>query len=140
MADPPIAARHLLVCREVLFDPFDAEAPYSLRGVVTHLTPDAIGFPLCCEVLWVYIELFGEPGRYVVRVELVALDEDGGDLGPPVVVRDWTPVRVRPEKFVEGVRLQLYQTVFPDPGLYEFRLVLDGFDQPLIVERFKLED
>jgi hypothetical protein len=41
---------------------------------------------------------------------------------------------------VEGVRLELYQTEFPNPGVYEFRLVLDGFDQPLIAERFKLED
>lgn len=73
----------------MLYDPLDAAAPYSLRGVMTHFGPAGdYGYPLCAESLWLYAEVFGEPGRYLVRAALVALDDDGDDLGPPTVVRD----------------------------------------------------
>jgi hypothetical protein len=70
--EPPIQARHLLVCKQVDYDPYDPDgAHYSLRGLYVSLRPaDDIGYPLCAESLWLFAQLYGEPGRYITRIAL----------------------------------------------------------------------
>jgi hypothetical protein len=59
-------ARHLLVCREVLHDPFAAGAAYSLRGLVVFLQPqDDVGYPLTAESLVLFAQVFGDVGQFV---------------------------------------------------------------------------
>lgn len=140
MAEPHISARHLVVCREVVYDPLDAEAPYSLRGLLTALRPDDdYGYPWCLELVCLFAQLFGEPGRYVVRIELVRISEDGSDVGTAATVYGPAPVWVRVGEFVEWAWFMLTYVPFPEPGLYEFRLVLDGYDGVLASERLCLE-
>jgi hypothetical protein len=76
----------------------------------------------------------------MTRIELYRLtDEPGGGMDELVFVTGWTPVRVRQGRFVDGQRFGLRQVPFPDPGVYEFRLALDGYPEPLIDERVYLE-
>lgn len=134
--ESPIQARHLMLCRRVDYNPEEAEAPYTLHKVVNYFRPtDDYGFPICVETLWLYAELFGEPGRYLAWVGLVPLDEDGEETGPVTVIRWLTPVHVRPGKFVTGLRLLLVQVPFEAAGLYEVRIMLDGFDESIVAER-----
>jgi hypothetical protein len=135
----PIQARHLLLCRNVVFDPLDEKAPYSLQSVMNRTRPEEFGYPLCLEFLWAYAEFFGEPGRYSVWIGLVMLAADGTEAGPVVPVHGPTPIRVREDVFVDGVRFRLLHVPFEEPGLYEFRLYLDGHPEPLVGERFLLE-
>lgn len=137
--EPPIQARCLKVCREVIYDPHDEEAPYSLRAVISHLRPhDDLGYPLCMESLMVYVELFGEPGRHLTRVVVVLIDPSEEVPDQVVATFDWKPARVRPGLFVDGAKFQLMQIPFDIPGLYEFRFMLDGYEDPLIAERIQL--
>lgn len=140
MGDPPIHARHLLVCREVVYDPLDGETPYSLRGLLTKLRPDDdYGYPWCVEQVYLFAQLYGEPGRYMARIELVPLREDGADARPPVSIYGPVPVRVRDGSFVDGVWFTLARTPFDAPAVYEFRLLLDGYPDPLAAEYILLE-
>lgn len=140
MDEPPIQARYLLLCREVVFDPLDEITPYSLRGVYTTLRPDEVGYPLCCEMIWAYTEVFGEPGRYLTRIEYHRLADDESPDGPARTVFDSRPVRIRPGAFVEGARFQLFHAAFPEGGLYEFQLFLEGYVEPLATQRVYLSE
>jgi hypothetical protein len=64
---PPIQARHLIACEDVLYDPGRPDAPYSIRGVFASIRPpDDFGYPLTIEIIWLFVQLFGEPGRYLI--------------------------------------------------------------------------
>lgn len=139
--EAPVYARRLTICRAVDYNPFDPEAPYTLRGVVNYIRPeDDYGYPLCVETLWIYAELYGEPGRYYARALLTRVDDDGEDVGRPVTLFDQRPAVARLGAFVSGVRFRLSHVVFGTPGVYEFRLLLDGFDEPLASERVLLRE
>ena len=77
--EPEVAARCLKLCREVIWNPNDPRAPYTLRGVLYGFHPRA-GFPFVYpHPLHLYAEFFGEAGAYDVWFDLVRLvtDEDG---------------------------------------------------------------
>jgi hypothetical protein len=123
----------------VRYDPL-SPAAYSLHGLITRLRPDDdIGYPLCVETVWLLAQLYGELGRYQVSVDLVRVGDDDAADDDPVKVYGLGPARVREGQFVEGVRFRLTHVPFPTAGLYEFRLTLEGFPEPLATERVLLE-
>ncbi|MGL6094279.1 MAG: hypothetical protein ACRC7O_00575 [Fimbriiglobus sp.] len=139
MDEPPIYCRHLLLCREVVYDPLNNDTPYSLYSMIYDFRPDSdYWYPICAEAVWVFAELFGQAGRYRVRIDVVPLNEDGADAGPPILTRAEIPVRLRPGYFVDPARFRLRQVMFDAPGVYEFRLTLEGFTEPLAATRVHL--
>lgn len=44
-SEPSLLARHLLICREVIYDGDNPHAPYTLRSMLTELRPFR-AFPL----------------------------------------------------------------------------------------------
>ncbi len=48
-------ARHQLICQQVLYDPFQPGAAFSLRGLLVSIQPqDDIGYPITAEELAVF--------------------------------------------------------------------------------------
>ena len=137
-AQPELSARHLLVCQEVLYDPFQFGAAYSLRGLITTISPrDDIGFPLAAEKLTLFAQVFGSPGTYPVGIDLVEVEEED-DEGTRVASLGPFLLTVRPGRFVEGVVFPLSNVPFPRPGVYEFRLRRGHDNELVIAERVLL--
>jgi hypothetical protein len=134
-----LRARHLLLCQQVLYDPFVLGAAFSLRGLLVSLQPnDDIGYPFTSEEIAVFAQLFGDAGDYRLWIDLV---EIGGEDEADTNVFSYGPfaVRVRPNRFVEGMHVSLRRVPFPRPGIYEFRLRREN-DEPLAVERLLLKE
>ena len=71
---------------------------------------------------------------------MVRLGDDEGDKSAPVTLASHRPVVVRDGSFVDGTRLRLFGVPFDEPGVYEFQLVLEGFDEPIARERVLLKE
>ena len=124
----------------MLYDPFSPGVAFSLRGLYVSIQPlDDIGYPFAFEQIAVFAQLFGDPGEYRVWVEAYLLDENH-DNGERVLKQGPVSVRVRPGRFLEGIDIRLREVAFPRPGLYEFVLRRDGFDEALITERLLLKE
>jgi hypothetical protein len=132
-------ARHLLVCREVLHDPFQPGAAYSLKGLVVSFQPaDDIGYPMTVESLVLFAQVYGDAGRFVFWVDLYEILDDADDrlistYGPTVGV-------VREGRFIDALTIPVWNVPFPRPGVYEFRLRRDAVVEPMISERLLLKD
>ena len=136
--DAILHARHLLVCREVLRDPFAPGAAYSLRGLVVFLQPnDDIGYPLAAESLVLFAQVFGDAGQYDFWVDLVFVEDDGSE--SHVTTYGPMAASVRPGQFVEALTFPISNVPFPQPGIYEFRLRRDAVQEPLATERLLLK-
>lgn len=139
-ARPDLHVRHLLLCRRVAYDPFSAGAAYSLDGLIVSLQPqDDLGYPFASEEIAVFAQVFGDPGEYLVWVEVFALNEDA-ERDERIFAYKPPPVRVRPHRFVDEFSVTLHGVTFPRPGIYEFLLRRDGDDEPLITERLLLKE
>lgn len=69
-------ARHLLLCQQVLYDPFAAGTAFSPRGLLVSLQPgDDIGDPLAAEEIAVFAQVFGDPGDYRLGPDLLVPPE-----------------------------------------------------------------
>lgn len=132
-------ARHLLICQQVLYDPFRPGAGYSLREFVVFIRPnDDIGYPITVESLVLFAQVFGDAGPYAFWLDLYLVEGDGDDqlistFGP-------IPGLVREGRFVDALTIPLWNVPFPKPGVYEFRLRRDDISEPLIDERLLLKD
>ena len=146
---PEVWCRHLLLCRSAWFDHRQPERGFSLGGVYVQVpTPDD-GFPVVLDRPFVYFQLFGSPGEYTPRIRVVRVDKTGydeeeelqlGEDGEPLEypMPSGRPAVVDELSFVEQVAYRLDHLVFPEKGVYEFQLWLDGFDQPAGRERIKI--
>lgn len=137
--EPDIAARCLMVCREVVYDAGRPDAPYSLVGLTTELRPRG-HFPLVLDApLDLYVEYFGPPDEYEVWVELVRLvyDEGNGVILDEVEVASYGPyvLTLKPDLFVQSRWYHLRKVPLNEPGLHEFRLRVAGVSEPLAVQR-----
>ncbi len=80
--EPEIGARHLILCREVLWNAGAPDAPYTLRNVV-HRVRLASGYPgVAPGPFYLYAEYYGEQGEFDVWIDLVRMttDEDGDEV------------------------------------------------------------
>jgi hypothetical protein len=141
--EPEIGARCLKLCREVIWNANDPEAPYTLRGVIQSLRPRT-GYPTyLAQPVHLYAEFFGEAGERDVWFDLVRLVFDAdGDLADEVEETVFGPfsLNLTPNLFVQGRWYVLRRVPFPAAGLYEFRLRIAGVSAPLIAERVQLEE
>lgn len=112
---PPVV-RHLLLCEHISYDP-EARA-YSLHNPITALESD--DFPIVFDDLWVFIQAFGDPGRYDVWFGLVPIDEDGDEVGDETMFEPCVLI-IHEGVYVESRGWKLHKPPFPNPGLYEIR-------------------
>lgn len=128
---------HFLACHAVRYDDIDADAGYTLERVIVHVRPnDGSGFPFRVDRLFVFAQLHGTAGDYTLRVRLLRIKVIDGE---EVVEtrRDFAPrtVAISGENYVECFALPLTDVWFPEPGVYEFQLWAEGFDEPVGRER-----
>ena len=140
--DPPaVFCRHLLVCRTLWYDAANPDDGYSLARIVVNVQPPAGSDERFVEPrLFAYVQLFGTVGEYDARMKLVEVttDEDGNDVDRELI--EWGPwlTPVTGLDLVETHAYKLFNVPFDGPGLYEFQLWLDGFDEPLAAERVQV--
>jgi hypothetical protein len=139
---PNLVCPHFIACHTVRYDDVDEDAGYTIERVIVHVRPDdANGFPARQPRLCLFAQLFGTPGDYTLRVRLLRLrvndDEEAvatrRDFGP------WT-VQISGEHYVQCFAMALTNVWFPEPGVYEFQLWVDGFDDPLGRERIQARE
>lgn len=132
-----LACAHFIACHAVRYDELDADAGHTLERVTVHVRPrDGNGFPFCVRRLFVYGQLHGTPGDYAIRVQMLRIGVS--DEGETVLTRrEFGPmaIQVSGENYVEGFAIPLADVWFAEPGIYEFQLWADGFDDPLARER-----
>lgn len=142
-SEPSLTARHLLICREVLYDGNNPVAPYTLCSMLTVLHPDR-PFPiLWSEPICLFAQYFGPEGEFEVWVDLVRLVYDEADevvdefeetsYGPFVL-------GMMPGRFIQSRFYLLRRVPFTEPGVYEFRLRVAGVTEPLATEHLLVED
>lgn len=133
-------ARHLLLCDFIHHNPFRPGRSYSLEGVVNWLRPeDEYGYPLIIERLMLFTQIWGERGDYESRVDLFQLDDD---YGTGQLIRSFGPriLTIHGNEFVETKGWLLHQVAFPNPGVFEFRLMAMNQPEPVVSERLYLRE
>lgn len=94
-------------------------------------------FPFHIPRLFLYAQLAGTTGEYTARVRFVRVtaDEDGEEAEVPVTTFGPWPNAVTGGSFAESFGSPLRNAAIEEPGVYEFQLWLDEFDEPLGRER-----
>lgn len=135
-----LACSHLLVCHTLWYDNANADAGFSLGRVVVHLRPDpGNGFPLRVRRLFLYAQLHGTSGDYLFRARFVRLDADGDEAEELRVFGPWER-QVPGENYLECFGFQLDNVFLPEPGVYEFQLWADEFDEVVGRERIEARE
>jgi len=141
--EPEIDARHLLLCREVGFDPSQPYSPYILRGSLSLFYP--VGdFPVVWhEPVYLYVEFFGDAGEFEIWFDLVryVFGEDG-EIADEVDEGCYGPFELRlpPATFVQGRSYPLKKLPLPAPEVYEVQLRIAGKYDVLASTRFLVEE
>ena len=140
---PELYCRHLIACRVLWHDPADGDSGYSLGRLLVHIRPaDAHGYGFTAPRLFLFAQLHGAPGEYTVRARMVSVESDEGGNeteGPPVEFGPWD-ILLTGEDFVDSFGIPLVRVPFALPGVYEFQLWADGFDEPLARERVQARE
>ncbi len=139
--EPDIAARHLLLCREVVWNAGDAEGRYNLVGLLTELRPKGT-FTLVWDLpIHAFVQFFGNPGRYDIWIEMVRLiQDDDGEVLDELEAVVFGPFEINlGDRFVSGRNFPLVAVPFDRPGLYEFRVRVAGVYDVLAAERILVE-
>lgn len=108
--------------------------------------PDGQTFPVLLDRVFVYFQLWGDPGEYRLRVRLVRIrttddgEEEEVQLGTDGEPREFPlptarPLAVSGLNYVEEFAYPIGPVPFREPGLYEYQLWADGFDEPVTRER-----
>jgi hypothetical protein len=141
--EPDIAVRCLKLCREVIWNANDPDAPYTLRGVFHRIRPRA-GYPSALDrSVSVHVEYDAGVGAYDVWLELVRLElDEEGEVADEVEETSFGPfvLTIDVERFVHGRMYVLRKFPLAGPGLYELRLRVSGVDSPLVTERLFAEE
>jgi hypothetical protein len=137
-----IGARHLLLCRDVVWNSADVEAPYNLIGLLTSLAPRG-DFPFRLESpIYAFVQFFGHPGKYEVWIEMIHLNQDeSGEVIDENDSLEFGPfeLNINAQFFVHGRAFCLRKVPFDSPGLYEFRVRVAGVYDSLASERLFVE-
>jgi len=140
--EPDIAARHLLLCREVVWNSGDPESRYSLIGLYTDIRPKGT-FPLVWDrPLYTFVQFFGSLGEYEVWIEVVRLvQDDEGEFVDETEAVVFGPFEIAITKiaFLHGRSFPLKKVPFDAPGYFEFRVRVAGAYDVIIAERLFVE-
>lgn len=142
---PELFCRHLILCRTIWYDAGNPDEGYSLGRVIVHIRPpEGHGFGYLEPRLFLYVQLFGDPGEYTVRVRLARIEttEDSDVEGNEGEMPEWGPwdVAVTGDSYVESFGIPLVRVPFDGPGVYEFQLWADGFGEPVARERVEARE
>jgi hypothetical protein len=140
---PELFCRHLLICRTIWFDPDKPDNGFSLGGLLIHLRPTGEeGFPVRVPRLFLFAQLFGTPGEYDVTPRLVPIyrSEDGEDEEGDAVEFTRRTLALTGDDLVEGYGIPLRDIPFAAPGVYEFQLWVEGFNEPIGRERVEARE
>lgn len=138
---PELHCRHLLVCRNVWFDPDRPDDGFSLGKLLVGVrTSSDHPFPIRIPRLFLFAQLFGTPDEYTVRVVQNRREPTGiGDEEEATFTREFGPwdILLPGEEFVESYAFPLLEVSFPETGVYEFQLLANGVqpDELLASER-----
>lgn len=146
--DPPkVFGVHFLTCRSIWFDNRRPEMGFGLAGIYTNIEPpDGVPYPILVDRVFIYCQLWGDPGEYRLRVRLVKLDTEAegeiveSHLGRQGEPREFLMPRGRPAvvsgiEYVDEIAFPIHSVPFREPGLYEYQLWADGIDEPIARER-----
>ena len=132
------ACSNLIACRAIGYDNTNADAGYSLSGVLVHVRPlSSAGFPFVVARQCLFAQVFGTAGEYVVRIRQVRIEAGDEDEMNAVEMTDFGPwnILIPGDSYVECFGFALTDAQYPVAGVYEFQLWADGFDHPLGSER-----
>ena len=69
---PELACSHFLVCHTIWYDNTNFDAGFTLQRVVVHIRPsEGQSFPFRVRRLFVFAQLYGTPGEYIVRIRFL---------------------------------------------------------------------
>lgn len=140
--EPDVAARHLLLCREVVWNAADPEGRYSLLGLLTDIRPKGT-FPLVWDrPIYAFVQFFGAPGEYEVWIEVVRLiRDDYGEVLDETEAVAFGPfdLNITESRFIHGRSYPMRRVPFDAPGLFEFRVRLAGVYDVVVAERLLVE-
>ena len=143
---PRVWCRHLLLCRNVWFDPARMDDGFSLGKLLVQVRPaEGESYPVEFPRLFGFLQLTGTIGDYTVRIRLVRIVENEfGELEevsprPNGRAMDFGPwdIELIGMEYFESFAFQLLQFRIPEPGEYELQLLVDDLgDDILYRERF----
>lgn len=134
--DKEVSFRHLLLCDSVQHDPSAPGHSYSVNGLINWLMPeDEYGYPLVVERIVIFAQVWGTRAEHSLTIDLIRIEENDD-----VRIATYGPMTfpVYGNEFVENRKWTLHQVGFPIPGLYEFRLFVDGQVEAALSERLFL--
>jgi hypothetical protein len=137
-SDPAVFCSHLLVCHTIWYDNTNFDAGFTLQRVVVHLRPsEGQAFPFRVRRLFVFAQLHGTPGEYIVRVRFmrVGIDDEGEETMTELAQHGPAEIALPGDSYAECFAFPFHNVPFTDEGEYEFQLWVDGFDEPLGRER-----
>jgi hypothetical protein len=142
---PLLHCARLLACGGIEADVTNPDAGYTLRNVLVHVRPaDRGGLPFMTPIIWLFAQLYGDPGEYTLRVRMVAIDQDEDgeavEVGVPAEFGPWDIEMPGEGNYVECFGLPLEDVWFPAPGVYEFQLWADGVEGMLYNERVEARE
>jgi hypothetical protein len=142
---PVLRCARLLACGRIEADLTDPDRGYTLHNVIVHVRPaDRRGFPFRTPLVWLFAQLYGDPGEYTLRVRVVGIepDEDGEavEVGEPVEFGPWDIEMPGDGNYVECFGFPLEDVRFPAPGVFEFQLWADGVEGMLYNERVEARE
>jgi hypothetical protein len=139
--EPDLGARHLLLCREVVWNAADDGGRYNLLGLLTVLRPKG-SFPIVWgQPIYAFVQFFGSPGKFDIWIELVRLIQaDDGEVIDEAEEVLFGPFEIDlDDRFMHGRTFPLRGVPFDEPGLYEFRVRAGGVYDVLAAERILVE-
>lgn len=144
---PQLDAYAFLLGRAMWHNPALPVIAFGLNGITTDVVPaDGMDFPFRTDRLFVYAQLFGDPGGYglwvrLVRIERTEYDEEVEvQLGPDGEPREFPMPGTRPFEvsglnFLDEIAFPLVRVLFAEAGVYEFQLWASGSDEPIASAR-----
>jgi hypothetical protein len=139
-SDPTVFCSHLLVCHTIWYDNTNVDSGCSLLRIVVHIRPsEGQAFPFRVRRLFLFAQLSGTSAEYLVRVRFlrIGIDDEGEETTTELQHYGPWEVFIPGDNYAECFCLLVENIPFPDEGVFEFQLWIDGFDEPLGRERIQ---
>lgn len=113
--------RRVIVCRKVEAENARPGEPYTVRKALTAIRPTAgRGYPVREKELWLFVQYSDGQGTHEIRFELVRQHLESEEV---VIAFNLPPIHMtRGRFFVLNRAYRLPRLLFPEPGVYEFRI------------------
>ena len=134
---------NLIACHTLWYDNTNTDSGFSLGRVIVHLRPaGGSGFPIRIPRLFLFVQLHGTPGEYLLSVRLSLIRRTSEGEETETEHRRYGPweIELPGDNYVECYGLELNNVFAPEAAVYEFQLLADGFDSPLGHARFQARE